>query len=239
MKYLTTLLFISFSISSYACSCIGEQSFCNSISNNSMVCIAESTGNYSDYDYGFRAFEMKLIDLMNGTVLPGNGVFTNTDSIFWIILGSGASCYEEMWLGNAGDRFVMAPSYGDLYTYANTIETGYSLYLCSNDVFRYGNTIIGPIINDLTYYPYFSANLDTISAAQLPQIINDCINCLHSQNLSGTHNYPTIFKAGSTISSSADVNTNVVYNAGYRIRLQNGFKTSQAIRFGAVIDGCN
>jgi len=247
MKYLTAfLIFISFSFSTYACSCAGEQSFCNHIqsthflNNDGIICIAESTGNTAG-NYDFRAFEMKLITLMSGTIQPGSGTYTNTDSIFWIILGQSATCYEGIWLGNAGDQFVMAPVYGELFTFTDLTEIGYSLFLCTHDVFPYQDTMIGPIINDTSFFPEHVWAIDTVSSTQLPQIVADCTNskCLLNLDLSGMHNMPFTYQAGSTITSKATVNANVLYKAGDRIRLETGFKTNQAINFGASIHGCN
>lgn len=245
MKSLTTfLIFISFSLSTYACSCAGEQSFCNHIqstyflNNGGIICLAESTGNTAG-DYDFRAFEMKLIDLMYGTIQPGSGTYENADSTFWIILGQSATCYEGIWLGNEGDQFVMAPIYGELFTFTDVTEIGYSLFLCSHDVFPYQDTMIGPIINDTSFYPDYVWAIDTVSSIQLPKIVAECTNCLLNWDLSGMHNTPFVYQAGSTITSSATVNANVLYKAGDRVRLGTDFKTNQSINFGVSIDGCN
>jgi len=97
--------------------------------------------------------------------------------------------------------------------------------------------MIGPIINDYYFYPDYVEENDTITATQLPQIVADCSNCLLSLGLSGTHNSPFVYKAGSTINSKAYVNANVSYQAGDRVRLETGFKTNQAIQFGVVMEG--
>jgi len=246
MKYIISFLFcINLSVASFACSCAGEGSFCNHIQSDffvdggGIVCIAESTGNVVG-DYDFRAFEMKLVELLYGEIQSGSGSYLNSDSTFWILLGQSATCYEGMWLGNAGDQFVMAPTYGDVFTFMGPAETGYSLFLCTHDVFNYENVMIGPIIND---YSFFDPNpvweIDTIPISQFPRLIDNCSNCLLNLNLSGTHNLPSVFNASSTILSTAEVNTNVVYKANDRITLLNGFKTDATDSFSVLMDGCD
>jgi len=80
----------------------------------------------------------------------------------------------------------------------------------------------------------------TISTNQLPQLINDCIlSCEVDLNLTGVHNFPSVFSANSTIWSTADVNSTVKYQANDRIRLNSGFKTQTAQHFSVVVDGCD
>jgi len=244
MKYLIFLFCISFSLSSLACSCIGEGSFCSLIksdyfSENGIVCIVEPTGNVSG-DYDFSAAEVKIVELLFGQVQPGNGNYLNTDSTIWIIAGQGATCYESAFIFyNPDEQFVMASTYGEVYKFDNTKETGYSLYLCTHDVFRYTDTMIGPIINDYSFFPYTIHNPDTITINQLPQVVDSCAVCLNSLTLSDKHDFPSIYSASSTILSTADINSNVVYRANDRITLFNGFKTNLSNNFSVRMDGCD
>jgi len=63
-------------------------------------------------------------------------------------------------------------------------------------------------------------------------------------NLTATHSVNNVFQAGNQITSSATVNSNVsvVYEAGVRIRLNNGFNAkpnTTTSKFSAHIDPCN
>jgi len=162
----------------------------------------------------------------------------NTDSTFWI-LSANHSCDDFPGIETATEPFVMAPAYFT-FDYGGGLNVfGYSLSQCVHDVFPYENTMMGPIINT-HYFLYDDVwEMDTISASQLPQIVADCTTCVLNLDLSATHNSPAIYRANSTINSTAYINANVVYNAGDRIQLESGFKTNQAIRFGVRIDGCN
>ena len=86
MKHILTLsLFAIFSLSTYACSCGSERSFCSRINANyfinggGIVCIAEPTGNVTG-SHDFSAIEMKLVDLLARTIQPGSGNYLNSDS---------------------------------------------------------------------------------------------------------------------------------------------------------------
>lgn len=242
MKYfgLCTLFSLCFSLAAFACSCGGEGSLCDYLqepyflNNNGMVCIAERTGN--EIDSFPWAVEMRLIDLLYGTIQPGSSYAMNTDSTFWI-LGSNDSCDD--FPGPATVPFVLAPAYFNLNFGGVLDASGYSLTLCVHDKFPYKNTMMGPIINTHYFFDGAVWEMDTVNAGQLPQIVADCASCSLNLDLSATHNFPTTYRTNSTINSTAYVNANVVYNAGERIHLDSGFKTNQAIRFGASIDGCN
>lgn len=244
MKYLILIFCLSFSLSSFACSCFGEGSFCNHINSsyftgNGIVCIVESTGNVIG-DYDFSATEVKIVELLLGQVEPGNGSYLNSDSTIWILGGQGATCYESAFIFyNQGDQFVIAPTYGEVYNFTGSPETGYALYLCTHDVFNYTDTMIGPIIKDYTYFPYPVFDPDTITINQLPQIVDNCTNCLESLTLSDTHDFPSIYSASSTILSTANVNSNVVYEANDRITLFNGFQSNKPNNFSVRIDDCD
>jgi len=246
MKFLVFIFCLSFSISVFACSCFEEQSFCNHINGsffaeNGIVCIVEATGNVIG-DYNFSATEVKIIDLLFGQVKPGDGNYLNTDSTIWIIAGQGATCYKSAYtFYDPGKQFVIAPYYGEVYTFDanNTIETGYSLYLCTYDVFAYQDTMIGTIINNYNWY-YYDPNYepDIITSNQFPGIVSDCIFCESYLNLPGPYNYPSAYVANYTISSSANINSNVIYKANDRVTLLNGFKTNEAYNFSIRMDGC-
>jgi len=185
MKNFIIIFFCTFfSISIFACSCAGQQSFCNHILDNSflerdgIVCIAETSGNIFG-DYYFSAVEMKLIDLLYGDIQPGKVNYLNSDSTFWILLGAGATCYDSSsFFKNAGEQFVMAPSYGEVYPSSTdtTEKVGYSLYLCSHDFFKYEDVMIGPMIHNSSYFPDFTRAIDTVSKAQLSQFVQTCLN---------------------------------------------------------------
>jgi len=199
----------------------------------------EFTGNIIG-NYDFSAVEMKLVDLLDGVIQPGSGTYLNTDSVFWILLGQSATCYESTWFfNNAGDQFVMAPTYGDIFTFSGSTETGYSLFLCTHDIFTYENPIIGPIINDYLFYPYSVWEIDTVTISQFSKVVSSCVDCVVNLNLPGPHHYPSVYNASSTILSTANVNANVIYKANDRITLFTGFKTNPSINFGVKIEGCN
>lgn len=63
--------------------------------------------------------------------------------------------------------------------------------------------------------------------------------CEPNLNLVEPHNASSIFSASSTISSSAEVNTNVSYYANDEIGLNNGFKTNPVYNFSVGIYGCD
>jgi len=239
MKYVIALIvFVINSFLIYACSCADEQSFCNHIqadyfiNSKGIVCIAEFTGNKTG-DYDFSAVEMKLVDLLYGTLQSGNGTYLNTDSTFWILLGQSATCYEGSWLfNNAGAQFVMAPTYGNVFTFSGITQTGYSLYLCSHDVFPYENPMLGPIVNNYSFEPDAVWEIDTVTINQFSALIDSCIDCVVNLNLPGPHDLPSVYNASSTILSSAEVNANVIYRANDRITLNTGFKTDPSINFG-------
>jgi len=224
MKYLISIFFSLATFSSFACSCFEERSFCDHIQDsyftqNGIVCVVEATGNVSG-DYDFSAAEVRIVELLHGQVQSGDGNYLNTDSTIWIIAGQGATCYESAFIFyNPGERFVIAPTYADLYRFDNTtetIETGYSLFLCTNDFFRTSSTI-----------------------DQLQVTVDNCIDCITSLTLSDTHDFPSIYNVSSTILSTAIVNSNVVYKADDRVTLYNGFKTNTPYNFKVKMDGCN
>jgi len=155
--------------------------------------------------------------LLYGQVQPGVGNYINTDSTISIIAGQGATCYESAFIFyNPGERFVIAPNYGDVYKFDNTIETGYSLFLCTRDFYRTNSTI-----------------------NELQDVVDGCADCLVSLTLSDPHDFPSIYSASSTILSTASVNSNVVYKANDKITLFNGFKTVTPNSFKVRIDDCN
>jgi len=140
-------LLISSPIFIFAFSCSVERSFCDHIQNdyflnkNGMVCIAESTGNvFYDQPYEpFHGAEMKIIELLYGEIQPGSDQYLNSDSTFWILsLGDGI-CYEDaLNFQNAGEQFVMAPTYDVMSVPVSGQQlTAYSVYLCQRDFYRY------------------------------------------------------------------------------------------------------
>jgi len=238
MKYLLLNLLFSFcfSLSVFACSCSGEWSFCNYIQSDyfedrgGIVCTVELTGNGADF-----GAEVKITELLYGEIQPGFGNYLNTDSTLWMMYGN-TSCNDWFRNGNAGTQYVIAP----IYQYDGfTGEFGYQLFLCAYDVFQYNTTMYGPIINDLNFYPDYFWQVDTIMANQLPELVTGCSTCLFNLDLWTTHNWPSVYKASSMLSSTATVNADVIYQANDRVRLKTGFKTNEAIQFGVVIEDCD
>jgi len=242
MKYLSFIFCFSFSLSVLACSCVELDgwAFCNLIKSDyfidgdGIVCIVEPTGNVSG-GYLFSAAEVKIVELLYGQVQPGGENYLNTDSTIWIIAGSEASCYKRpFFLYNPNEQFVIAPTYSEVYGY-NTIETGYFLEICTNDAFRYTDPMIGAIINDGFPFP----NPDTITINQLPQVVESCAECLADLTLSGTHDFFSIYRAGSTILSTATIDNNIIYKANDRVTLSSDFKTNLPYSFSVRMDGCD
>ena len=150
------------------------------------------------------------------------------------MLGDSATCYEGGWIfGN--DQYVIAPS----YSFYSLYDRGYSLYLCSHDVFPYQEPMIGPIINDYLFHPDAVWEIDTVSMTDFPTLVDNCLACEVSINLPGSHDRPAVYSTSSTILSTADVNDNVIYKANDRFSLISGFKTNPAYLFAVVMDGCN
>jgi len=245
MKIIAFTFLLSISISSFACSCFQEGSFCNHISGshfpqNGIVCIVESTGNIIEEDFEFGFAEVKIVDLLLGEINPGYGDYLNTDSTLWILGGPGSVCYEgEYIFSNPGDQFVVASSYNTIGYYGNTEYFGYTLYLCSYDVFRYRETMVGPLINDYNFY-YYNPNHepDIITSTDFPDLVNDCIHCKSSLTLPDPHDYPSTYTVNNNISSTATINSNVVYKANNRVTLSSGFSTNAPYNFSVRMDGC-
>jgi len=245
MKYLTLIFLSCCSVSVFACSCFNEGSFCNLIQSkvfaeNGIVCIVESTGNVAG-NYDFSTAEVKIVALLYGEVQPGTGSYLNTDSTIWILAGQGATCYESAFIfSNPGEQFVVASSYRQVYNFNNPPESGYSLFLCRHDVFSYQNTMVGPLVNDYSYYYYGGGfEPDVISSNQLPQLVNNCVTCVDNLNLPLPHDFPSVYRASSSIYSTANIYSNITYKANDRITLARGFKTTNPNNFKVVIDDCN
>jgi len=222
--------------SALACFCLTTP-FCEYIqkdyfANNGMICIAEYTGNMPVYTPNFSAYEMKLVDLLYGEMQPGTANYANTDSTFWVLLGSGAACYWDLGFGPTGTQLLLAPRYQGITDHNGQNEFGYALSSCEEDVmWKTNDTIQGYIYNQ----EYISININ-----ELPQLIDDCIpSCETNLSLTDDHDYPSIFIADSTIYSTAEVNSNVQYRANHRIRLNAGFKTRGTKHFSIVVDGCD
>jgi len=209
-------------------------SFCDFIQSDyfldkdGMVCLAEATGN-ANSDNGFYFYEMKVVNLMYGSIQTGNGSYMNTDSTFWAFTEQNNTCSEYPLSGNSEGQYIMAATYK---------EMGYSFLTCSHDAFLYESTMIGAIINESSLFTEIPWEMDTIQANQLPQIVNNCTNCLLNLDLSATHNAPFVYEAGSTLTSTAFVNNNIVYKAGDRVRLVPGFKTNMLVDFGVYLESC-
>jgi len=133
---------------------------------------------------------------------------------------------------------MIASVYEQTLTSPNQIEFGYSLSFCRYDAFLYNNdTLVGPFVNDFDFYN--PAPLDTVTKAELSGIINDCIYCKNSLNLPGPHDYPSSYIVNNIISSTATVNSNVIYKADSRVTLSSGFQTNLPYNFSVRMEGCD
>jgi len=195
--------------SAIACFCFPTP-FCEHLqsdyfaNNYGMVCIAEYTGNSPVTTPNFYAYEMKLVDLLYGEMQPGTTNYANSDSTFWVLLGSGAACYWDLGFASGGVQYLMSPLYRSINDNNGRLEYGYALSLCEEDIMRNTNGIIQGFIYDQEY--------STLDINQLPQLIDDCIlSCETNLSLTGAQNYPSIFSANSTIISIAKVNSNIKY----------------------------
>jgi len=243
MKYLVFIFLNLLSVSLFGCSCFQETSFCNIIQDpyfteNGIVCVVESTGNIVDedigYGFGFAYADVKIVDLLFGDVHPGEGDYLNTDSTLWILGGPGSLCFESAYrFSNPGEQFVIASAYGDGFGYG-----GYSLYDCSHDVFRYRETMAGPIVNDNNFDSYPNYNFDVVTMSELPLLVNNCTSCMVSLNLSGSQDFPSVYRASSTIFSTAVIDDNIQYKANDRVTLSYGFKTNVLHNFKVEMDDC-
>jgi len=121
---------------------------------------------------------MKITEPIFGEIKPGDENHENTDSTFWLVLGAGATCYDEGFYGNTEDQFVIASVFENHFLGGKTVE-GYSLFLCVNDAFKYEEVMYGPIINDALFTnEQFIWNIDTVEADNIISTITDCSNFL-------------------------------------------------------------
>jgi len=248
MKYILLIIFVTASAyNSIACFCIAQSSFCNHIqssyfANNGIVCLAETTGNYVTNN-SYYSFEMKVVDLLYGAIHPGDNFFANTDTTFWIVLGSESICYQTIWLGNSGDQFIMAPFLGTHNYFTNQTVQAYSLSSCSNDVFPMtDNQVVGAIINDVDFSNNQVWHPDTIQVNEIVPVLNECISaisCVAALNLYGIQNADATYQAGETIESTATILADINYQAPERIALNQNFKVIQGHNFTAYTEACN
>jgi len=67
----------------------------------------------------------------------------------------------------------------------------------------------------------------------------NCQDCVSSLNLNGIESNDVVYKAANTITSTATINANAIYNAGECILLDNGFTANKNFDFDAQIEACN
>lgn len=142
MKYLTLtlLLFIGF-LSARSCDCNSFSSFCDVLENSiispeysKIACYVEYTGNSLNNKY-----EVKIIDLFYGDIQPGNELYLNTDSTFWVT-SAWHSCQ---------DIFTLKDGYHALMV-TSTYNAGiYDFFSCSFDLDIYLEPIEPSEYNEL------------------------------------------------------------------------------------------
>jgi len=102
-----------------------------------LIAYVEYTGNFNLYNDAFDLYryEVKVIDLIFGTIQPGTDDFPNTDSTFWLISGA-TSCHDNFSF-QAGEYAFVAPEYG--YATEDGLEYGFAV--CEDDLFIYPSPI--------------------------------------------------------------------------------------------------
>jgi len=196
MKHISLLaLLISSILYSYACSCTsGVRSVCsvvnqNSFQENGLVWIGEFTGNVVDYNiyqpyyYGndtipsHSAHQVKVNEILFGTINMQNTSIQNTDSTVWIVLGSSSTCYQSRLNLQEGTPYLMLSNHTVNFENIEEFENTYSLYSCTADLIPYETQLTAPFYQDIDGVglsdidPLYGT---TISAAELPQLIETC-----------------------------------------------------------------
>jgi len=181
-----------------------------------LICYVEYTGNFYQYSSSVGQYEVKIIDLIYGEIQAGNESYTNTDSTFWVY--SGLDSCTDIFSFEQGDydHALMVASYRDY-----------------NNKYYFSDCI-----QDLIRYP---APLEPSEYNNLVEEIESCMAhlCEDDLNLEGSHATTSIHKAASSITSTADVNANVVYKADDRVSLKSDFSTNNDYSFKVVMDGCD
>jgi len=237
MKYLIILLIIlSSTFSAIACTCFEDISLCESfkeyvthpflplppVPNNlddRLICYVEYTGNFNLYNDAFDLYryEVKVIDLIFGTIQSGTADFANSDSTFWLISGA-TSCHDNFSF-QEGDFALVAPEYG--YATEDGFEYGFSV--CEDDLFIYPSP------------------LEPVQYNNVVQDIEECLSylCDDDLTLSEPHEQSAVYKAGLITSTSYVNAAQVVYKANERVSLQSDFRTNKDYDFRVVMDSCD
>jgi len=171
MMKLISLLILSFSLTTsvFACTCGNVFSVCSRINNpefqeNGLIWIGEFTGNvveFSEYGYYFfdynvpdtipyyTASEVKVSEILYGTINQQNAILQNTDSTIWIVLGSVNSCYQSKFSIENNIPYLMLSNPTSNAEPMNILENSYALYSCTPDLIPYSDQLEAPFYQDI------------------------------------------------------------------------------------------
>jgi len=164
-----------------ACSGTGEIALCNIIHQpsflaNGLVWIGEPTNTceqYFSYSGAYTACQFKVIEVLSGSINTSDTLFTNTDSLVWLIGGPSNLCYENA--NYTSGTHLFASRFQNHYATEGSFG-GYSTYAFNADHFELKDTMIGNFINDINYFdPLTNLGPDTILLSQLPNVVDNCI----------------------------------------------------------------
>lgn len=200
MKLICLLyLFFSFTTSIFACTCGNVFSVCSRINNpefqeNGLIWIGEFTGNifeFTEYGYYFfdynvpdtipyySALEVKVGEILHGTINKQNSIVQNTDSTVWIVLGSSSSCYQSRFGIENNIPYLMLSNPTSNIESMNILENSYALYSCTPDLIPYRDQLEAPFYRDIDGVglsdidPLYG---ETIAAEELTQFIETCMS---------------------------------------------------------------
>lgn len=165
-----------------ACSGTGEKALCNIIHQpnfleSGLVWIGEPTNTcspYTSFSGDFMACQFKVIEVMHGSINTSDLLFTNTDSLIWVIGGPSNLCYENA--NFTSGTHLFATRFQKHYTYDSTFM-GYSTLAFNADHVELRDTMIGNFINDMSYFdPSNNLGPDTVLLSQLYKVVDNCIS---------------------------------------------------------------
>jgi len=171
-----------------ACSGTSEIALCNIIHQpsflaNGLVWIGEPTNTceqYTSYSGNYTACQFKVIDVMQGNINTSDTIFTNTDSLVWLIGGPSNLCYEN---ANYTTGVHLFATHFKSHAGYQASFNGYSTFAFNADHFELSNTMISNFINDINYFdPLANTGPDTILFSQLPNLVDNCISEMELNN---------------------------------------------------------
>lgn len=181
-------LFLNTSLNTLsACSGTGEVSFCNILHRpgfvaSGLVWIGEPTGNCVDHDSSFnqfRACQFSVVDVLHGNINTTDSIYTNSDSLIWLIGGPGNLCYEN---ANYDDgTYLFASNFRSHYSYDGPSFKGYGTFSFNADVFTVSDTLTGALIENYSYFPDTKVEPDTVTLNQLQYLVDNCISNINAQ----------------------------------------------------------